>query len=211
MTRPGRPSAGVHHRLSDAGFTLAEVLVTLTVMSVVGAVVTGGIVYTARLNKATAAVGEAQAQVSRAFQRLDADLRYAVDMRTAALPSIRAADLSLVYVVSAPEHRCHALSLVGDRLQRSQWAPGAMTRPVEVLAAGVSRTATAPPFTVAGGSPSTGEDEEGGTGTPKVAVVTLTATATGASKSGRRELKESFPAPNTLRGPVGVSLDECLT
>jgi type II secretory pathway pseudopilin PulG len=211
MTCPGRPRAGAHRQISDAGFTLAEVLVTFTVMSAVGAVFTGGIVHMARLNVATAAVGEAQAQVGRAFQRLDADLRYAADMRTAALPSIPAADPSLVYVVSTPEPRCHALSLVGDRLQRSQWAPGTMARPVEVLAAGLSRTATAPPFTVAGGSPSTGEGEEGGIGTTKVAVVTLTATASGASTSGRRELKESFPAPNTVRGPVGVSLDECLT
>jgi prepilin-type N-terminal cleavage/methylation domain-containing protein len=200
-----------HAQDGDAGFTLIELLVVLVIMSVVGAIFTAGLVNMVNLYRVTTAVGDAQAQVGRGFQRLDTELRYAADLRTEMLAGSGSAVPSLIYVITAPVGLCYALSLVSDRLQRAHWQPGATARAVEVLVSGVGPVAGVEPFTVDGGSSSDAGDGEGTiTVRPKEAAITLAVTAGGPSASHRRELRETFVAPNTIRGPQGMSLDDCL-
>jgi prepilin-type N-terminal cleavage/methylation domain-containing protein len=69
--------AGAAPEPDDAGFSLAEVLVTLGVMGVVMAIFTGGILNIYRTSTATEALSTAQTQLQLAFQRFDRELRYA--------------------------------------------------------------------------------------------------------------------------------------
>ncbi|UQU63879.1 hypothetical protein COUCH_33640 [Couchioplanes caeruleus] len=64
-------------RTDDAGASLAELLVTLAVMSVVMVLFTGAIVQIYRTVNATEALSDSQNELSRAFQRFDRELRYA--------------------------------------------------------------------------------------------------------------------------------------
>ena len=64
-------------RRDDDGFSLAEVLVTLGLMSVVMMIFTGAILQVYRTNQATETLTEAQGQLATAFQRFDRELRYA--------------------------------------------------------------------------------------------------------------------------------------
>ena len=72
-----RPPGGPAAERDDAGFSLAEVLVTLGVMGVVMAVFTGAILNVYKTSTATEALTTAQTQLRLAFQRFDRDLRYA--------------------------------------------------------------------------------------------------------------------------------------
>lgn len=71
MTRNDRPAR------DDAGFSLAEVLVTMGLMTVVMLLFTGAILQVYRTTRATEALTEAQGQLANAFQRFDRELRYA--------------------------------------------------------------------------------------------------------------------------------------
>ncbi|BCJ52044.1 hypothetical protein Asp14428_35190 [Actinoplanes sp. NBRC 14428] len=71
MTRAARPER------DDAGFSLAEVLVTMGLMGVVMMIFTGAILQVYRTNQATETLTEAQGQLATAFQRFDRELRYA--------------------------------------------------------------------------------------------------------------------------------------
>jgi prepilin-type N-terminal cleavage/methylation domain-containing protein len=61
----------------DAGFSLAETLITVAVMGVVMAVFTGAILNVYKTSTATEALTIAQTQLRQAFQRFDRELRYA--------------------------------------------------------------------------------------------------------------------------------------
>lgn len=71
-------SRRVHaQRANDAGTSLAELLVTMGIMSVVMMLFTGGILQVYRTVAATDTRSDAQNELSRAFQRFDRELRYA--------------------------------------------------------------------------------------------------------------------------------------
>jgi prepilin-type N-terminal cleavage/methylation domain-containing protein len=61
----------------DAGFSLIEVMVTMTVMSIVMVIFTGAILQIYRTTKATESLTTAQTQLRLAFQKFDRELRYA--------------------------------------------------------------------------------------------------------------------------------------
>jgi prepilin-type N-terminal cleavage/methylation domain-containing protein len=61
----------------DAGFSLAEVLVTMGVMSVLMLLFTGGILQVYKTTSATEKINEAQSELARGFQTFDRQLRYA--------------------------------------------------------------------------------------------------------------------------------------
>lgn len=68
--RPGRP-------VGDAGTTMIDVVVAMTLMSAFMAMFTGGIVQMFRSANETEAMSIAQSQLTTAFLRLDGEIRYA--------------------------------------------------------------------------------------------------------------------------------------
>jgi prepilin-type N-terminal cleavage/methylation domain-containing protein len=66
----------VAHR-DDDGFSLAEVMVTMGIMSVLLVLFTGAILQVYRTVTATETLSDAQSELSRAFQGFDRQLRYA--------------------------------------------------------------------------------------------------------------------------------------
>jgi prepilin-type N-terminal cleavage/methylation domain-containing protein len=61
----------------DDGFSLIELMVTIGVMSVVGAIFTAAILLVYQTTVRTESISIAQAQLQRAFERFDKELRYA--------------------------------------------------------------------------------------------------------------------------------------
>jgi len=61
----------------DAGFSLVEVMVTMTIMSIMMVIFTGAILQIYRTSTATESLTTAQSQLRLAFQRFDRELRYA--------------------------------------------------------------------------------------------------------------------------------------
>lgn len=64
-------------RGDDAGVTLTEVIVAMSILSVVLALTTAGLVQMFRITSATETQAIAQSQIGRAVVRLDRQIRYA--------------------------------------------------------------------------------------------------------------------------------------
>jgi prepilin-type N-terminal cleavage/methylation domain-containing protein len=64
-------------RPDDAGYSLVEVMVTMTIMSVLMALFTTAVLQVYRASVTTEALSTAQSQLQTAFQRFDRELRYA--------------------------------------------------------------------------------------------------------------------------------------
>jgi prepilin-type N-terminal cleavage/methylation domain-containing protein len=197
-------------RPGDAGFTLIEMTVGLALMSVMMVIFTSGFIQIVRLNRATAALGDGESQVSRAFRRLDNELRYAADVRAQVLPGSGSTDSSLIYLTTAAAPRCYALSLVNGSLQHREWTPGAAIGAASVLASGVSAVSHQQPFSVSAPAASAGDTDAVTVAAPKSATILLTAAAGGQAYTHERELRAQFVAPNTVQGPRDVSLDDCV-
>jgi prepilin-type N-terminal cleavage/methylation domain-containing protein len=195
----------------DAGFTLLELMVASSVMGVVMAIFLAGVLQMTAQYRSSSTLREAQAQAGRAFDRLDAQLRYAADLRTLDLPATGSTRPSLLYLISVPTAGCFALSLVGDRLERRRWAPGGQPAQPEVLANGLSQAGSTDPFTVRNDRVvGTGDGDRPTLVAPLEAVVTVNVTSGAGTDSRQREVRQVFVAPNSVRGPQGVSLDACL-
>ncbi|HET9516638.1 MAG TPA: prepilin-type N-terminal cleavage/methylation domain-containing protein [Actinoplanes sp.] len=110
----------------DHGVTLVEMVVALSVMSVVLSVATAGLLQVFRTLSATEARATAQAQVHVAFARLDKQIRYAKQITTPTRVGTTWFVEFLSYradtVTSTPEWTCTALRLRGDRLDSMSWA-----------------------------------------------------------------------------------------
>jgi prepilin-type N-terminal cleavage/methylation domain-containing protein len=191
----------------DVGFSLIEVLVVIVIMSAVMAISTAGLVPLHAAYRSASRLQEAQAQVGRAFLRLDGELRYAADLRTQRLAVIPSAYPALIYVMSADTGTCRALSFEGERLTRRVWQPGAAPSPAEVLASGVIAIVGSDPFTVTGGSAGLTPDDVG-TAAPAKEVTVAVAVTAGPDGARRRDLRTTFTAPNSEWGS-DVSLDDC--
>jgi prepilin-type N-terminal cleavage/methylation domain-containing protein len=61
----------------DAGFSMIEVMVTMTILSIMMVIFTGAILQIYRTSTATESLTTAQSQLRIAFQRFDRELRYA--------------------------------------------------------------------------------------------------------------------------------------
>jgi prepilin-type N-terminal cleavage/methylation domain-containing protein len=197
-------AAPVDRRHDDAGFTLMELVISLTIMSVVMAIFTAGVLQQFGMYRATNAAAQAQREISQAFIRLDNELRYAAELRLLDASS-------LAYMITADTAVCHMLTLSNGRLQRQRWAPNAARGAVEILASGVQPVDDDPdgarPFAVIGGDVTSVEGVVGdavGPVQPESTVIALRTT------TGNRELRVEFRAPNTVRGPQEETLDDCL-
>lgn len=141
--RPRRPGAAP----GDAGLTLIEVVVALSIMSVLMAMVTAGIVRVFHAAAATESVSTAQSQLNTAFLRLDKEIRYAAAI---SVPGTVGADAYVEYVITnSGTSFCTELRLraADRRLLRRGWVQGGtplVPGPWVALASGVT---AATPFT----------------------------------------------------------------
>lgn len=112
-------------RSGDAGMTLMELVVTLSITGLVMAVATAGLLPMFRLAQDTDANSSAQSSLSVAMLRLDDQLRYAVTI------TVAVDGRSAGYLVAEPGagRRCHGLrwaTVAGSGvLQHRRWNAGA--------------------------------------------------------------------------------------
>jgi prepilin-type N-terminal cleavage/methylation domain-containing protein len=146
-----RPPAG------DGGFTLLEVMVGASIMSVVTAIATSGFVSMYHTFDKTDAAAQAQTALLAAFNKLDHEVRYA--MRITAEGGTTAL-WSVTYVIpdGADNKTCVQLTLpkAGGVLLRRQWTrPDVLTTPTATFTTVATdllpKTATATPFAVVAG------------------------------------------------------------
>jgi prepilin-type N-terminal cleavage/methylation domain-containing protein len=141
--RPSRP-----RRAGDAGVTLIEVMISMTIMSIAMAMFTTGILQMYRSANKNEAMSTAQSQISIAFQRLDKEIRYAAGLSTQGFVG---ADPYVEFLITnggspvCTELRLHVATA---QLQRRTWTQG--STPVTPsgwlpLASNISSTQ---PFTV---------------------------------------------------------------
>jgi len=116
-TGPGREGG-------DRGFTLVEILVSMSIMAVFMAMFTGLVVQMFRSANKSSATAAAQSQVNIAFLRLDEEIRYAAGIST---PGSVGADSYVEYLTTntggpiCTELRLNAAS---GQLQRRTWTRG---------------------------------------------------------------------------------------
>jgi len=139
-----RPSPPIRHG-DDAGVTLVELTVTMSIMAVVMAMFTGGVIQMYRSTHKNEAIATAQAQMNIAFLRLDKEIRYATGIST---PGTVGVDSYVEYLTTNTGTAvCTQLRLKIDeqQLQRRSWTQGAMPGGFLPLASSVSSGA---PFTL---------------------------------------------------------------
>jgi type II secretory pathway pseudopilin PulG len=138
---------GWDQRTRDTGITLAEVVVSMSIMSVLMAVFTVGIVQMYRSANHNESVSTAQSQLNVAFLRLDKEIRYAAAIST---PGAVGSDFYVEYLTtSAGARRCSQLRLhAADRqLQLRTWTQGSPDGPATAwvpLASGVGADSDQP-------------------------------------------------------------------
>ncbi|WP_433303980.1 PulJ/GspJ family protein [Actinoplanes sp. CA-030573] len=199
----------------EAGVTLIETVVVMTILSFLTAIVTTGIVGVLRQQRASVAFTDAQTQAARALQRLDAEIRYAGDIRllSGATAKPMLPDPSVVWVAVDPDSststlRCVAISLKNGALQRRQWATspagGAIAAAAPLtLVPGVSAVSGQPPFVVDDGLKTiTGDGDPVIVRGAESVDVNLQVSSSG---SAGRALLQHFTALNSLQGGYSVS------
>ncbi len=108
----------------DAGITLIEVVVAMTIMTIAMAVFTGGILQLHRAANRTEATANAQSQVNIAFLRLDKEIRYAAGIST---PGTVGSDSYVEFLTTYTGTAvCTELRLqvAAKQLQRRTWVQG---------------------------------------------------------------------------------------
>jgi type II secretory pathway component PulJ len=114
-------------RADDAGITLIEVVVSLTIMSITMAIFTTGIVSIFRAQNKTESASTAQTRVNLAFLRLDKQLRYASDISS---PGQYNSNWRVEYLLTnAGTAECIQLQLdvASGELQQRSWDQGTIS------------------------------------------------------------------------------------
>jgi len=128
----------------DRGFTMTEIVVTMSVMSVVMAIFTAGVVQMYNTSNKTESLAVSQAQSNTAFLRLDKQIRYASGISK---PATVSGVPYVEYLLSGSgTATCYELRLMDSKLQQRIWPQGGTiaSSPWTVLSNGVS---SAQPFT----------------------------------------------------------------
>jgi prepilin-type N-terminal cleavage/methylation domain-containing protein len=169
----------------DAGVTLIELMVAMTLMSIFGTIFVSGIAQMYRAANYAEALATAQSQVRIAFGRLDTQIRYATGLSTPGPAT--GADRYVEYLTSnTGTEMCGQIRLQGSTslLQWRQWNRGGQPGGWTLLASQVS---SATPFTVT--QTSTGSASQ-----------TLTITLTSAASGGSKQFRTTFAALNSGPG-----------
>ncbi len=158
MTDP-EARAGRRRRLTwrrrltdDAGFSLVELMVNMTIMSMVGAIFTAAIVQAYRVAATVDSMAQAQTQIRLALQRLDAEIRYAYDITVPTTAEEAASGSGTWYVeflridLVAGIQECNQLRLDDGVLFLRGWTPGTSPSTTgTALASSIDMRVFAPP------------------------------------------------------------------
>ena len=127
----------------DRGFTMTEIVVTMTVMSVVMTIFTGGILQLFNTSNKSESLAMSQAQNNTAFLRLDKQIRYASGIST---PPTSGTPYVEYLLPGSGGATCYELRLLNNMLQQRIWPQGGAVADSSwtVLANGVS---SSQPFT----------------------------------------------------------------
>jgi prepilin-type N-terminal cleavage/methylation domain-containing protein len=145
MTRP-HPSAvrGGCRPAGDDGYSIAELLITMAIMSIVLVVATGGIIQIYSTGTRVESMAYARDQLTNAFRRLDKELRYA---SWVAKPGLVGTRWYLEYAL--PSAGCRQLEFTNGGLTLTSWTlPGRTPGTPNTIAALLSQNGTTAPFTV---------------------------------------------------------------
>lgn len=151
--RAGRLT-GRHGDDPEAGVSLIEVLVSMSVLGVVMSMFTSGVVVMYRSVTLQESVATAQSQTNIAFQRLDTEIRYASGI---SVPGQTAAPGNIPYVeyetttTSGP--KCTQLRLINETLQLRTWYTRTTSTPAVNWRQLVGSVATATAATAASRGP----------------------------------------------------------
>jgi prepilin-type N-terminal cleavage/methylation domain-containing protein len=128
----------------DRGFTMTEIVVTMSVMSVVMAIFTAGIVQMYNTSNKTESLAVAQAQSNTAFLRLDKQIRYASGISKP--NSVGGVPYVEYLLAGSGTATCYELRLKDSMLQQRIWPQGGAiaSSPWTVMSNGVS---SSQPFT----------------------------------------------------------------
>jgi prepilin-type N-terminal cleavage/methylation domain-containing protein len=138
------PREGNGSRRDDAGFGLVELMVSMSIASVVGAIVTAGILQIYRTSRITESRSVTQAALSQVLLRLDHEVRYA-----GYIGATTTGQTSVTYLLDST---CVQLRLSGAQLQRRTWTAGAGAASPTTWQPIASQVASDTPFTRADGN-----------------------------------------------------------
>jgi prepilin-type N-terminal cleavage/methylation domain-containing protein len=175
----------------DDGYSLVELMISMTLMSVVTALFTTGIVQVYRAQTFTDDTTETSQQIHNAFIRLDADVRYASGI---SVPGIAGGSQYVEYLVdNTGNDVCTQLRLTADgRLQLRRQTGSAVPTAWSVLA---SQLVPPTPLTAAVSFARTPANPNGNA--YQQLSVALTAQPVGSSSSQQESSTYTFTALNT--------------
>jgi hypothetical protein len=201
----GRLRAGRLRAGRDSGITLVEVVVSMSVMSIVLAMFTASVLQMFRSANQDEAISTAQSQVNIAFLRLDKEIRYAAGIST---PGPVGADAYVEYLTTntgnpvCTELRLHVAT---GQLQRRTWTQGPSPVTPSAWIPLASNVSSAQPFTFSAPDGTFNfqrlelkvavSSGTGGTATSKQTDVTFTALNTSLSTSSATVCTEGRSIP----------------
>jgi type II secretory pathway pseudopilin PulG len=144
LLRRRAPASAAGVGSTDAGVTLIELVVSMSLMSFATAIISSGFVQMYRVLDINDAQTSAQQQLSTAFERLDRDVRYAAGISS---PAVVNGDWYVEYLMDAGgTPTCVELRLHGStaQLQRRGWASGSSVAPTAWMPIASGVTATVP-------------------------------------------------------------------
>jgi prepilin-type N-terminal cleavage/methylation domain-containing protein len=108
----------------DRGFTMIEIVVVMTIMTIVLVIFTGGITQAFSAESKVDTSGQAQGQIVTAFQRLDREVRYATNVST---PGFFGSDATVEFLTTyTGASICTEVRLKAStsQLQQRTWTQG---------------------------------------------------------------------------------------
>jgi hypothetical protein len=189
----------------DSGVTLTELIVSMTIMIVVMAMFTTGIIQIYRTVNETESTSIAQSQVNIAFLRLDREIRYASGL---SVPLQVGADWYVEYVTTntgVPVCTELRLNVAAGQLQRRTWVQGATPLVPSAWLPVASNVSSPQPFTLLPADATANfhrlrlalvaTSGKGDTAASAETAVTFTALNTSLSTSGTAVCTEGRPIP----------------
>jgi prepilin-type N-terminal cleavage/methylation domain-containing protein len=188
LVRGGAGEAGER----DGGFTLLEIMISMSLMSVFMALFSGAVLQMYGVSNKVESVTRSSTQLNLAFQRIDKQVRYA----SAISPPNKTKSAAGAWYVefdntSSGADNCYQLRVYNSQLQERSWIGTPTSSPIWIpLASGVTMPATSPfTFAVAAGSQ-----------TSQRLKIALSATANSGSKVTTSQTAVSFEAMNSGQG-----------
>jgi prepilin-type N-terminal cleavage/methylation domain-containing protein len=199
MSANGRPRRLIETR--DAGVTLIEVLVSLTVLSVVMSLFTAGIIQMYRSANKTEAIVNAQNQIVIAFQRLDKDVRYAAGISREGMVGSGPGVEYLIANTGSPMCVQLRLKPAKNQLQRRTWPQGSTPPKPDAAAADWAVLAN----DITGSNPFTFRAANSDAPFQSLRV-RLSTTSGGAGGSATKQTDITFTALNTSLSTVSAAV-----